>query len=210
MRESAPIAITRKGGPRNMGGVRSFRIESKRFDFIREGDGIDSVSLIESGHYMRHSVSMGKEGARWLRKCIEENIAREMEKAFIHTFRESDKGYVIRRFNKLHGRYLEVTDYGRGGCKGRLAIPEGQNQSGWRGFNKELAILLMSGFAKPVEEATHKRIPTKERLGPVVSYADSLRIQASQPQAGNSKPPNSQGPVSKSLELPEITQSKIW
>jgi hypothetical protein len=57
-----------------MGGVRSFRIESKRFDLIREGDGLDSVSLIESRRYKRHSVSMGKEGARWLRRCIEENI----------------------------------------------------------------------------------------------------------------------------------------
>jgi hypothetical protein len=125
-----------------MGGVRSFRIEYKRFDLIREGDGIDSVSLIESGRYMRHLVFMGKEGARWLGKRIEENVARETEPAFIRTFKESDKGYVIRRFTNKHGRYLELTDYGRGGCKGRLAIPEGQNQSGWQGFNKELTLLL--------------------------------------------------------------------
>jgi hypothetical protein len=48
---------------RNMGGVRSFRIESKRFDLSKEGDGIDSGSLFESGRYKRHSVSMGKKGA---------------------------------------------------------------------------------------------------------------------------------------------------
>ena len=43
---------------------------------------------------------------------------RETEQAFICTFRESDKGYVIRRFTNKYGRYLEITDYGRGGCKG--------------------------------------------------------------------------------------------
>ncbi len=80
---------------RNMGGVRSFCIEFKRFDLVKEGDGINSVSLFESGRYMRHSVSMGQKGARWLGKCIEENVARASEQAFIRTFRESDKGYVI-------------------------------------------------------------------------------------------------------------------
>jgi hypothetical protein len=85
---------------------------------------------------------MGKDGARWLGKCIEENIVRETEQVFIHTFRESDKGYVIHWFTNTNGWYLELTDYGRGGCKGRLAIPEGQKQSGWRGFSKELQILL--------------------------------------------------------------------
>lgn len=118
--------------------MRSFRIESKRFDLSKEGDGIDSVSLFEAGRITRHSVFMGKDGAQWLGKCIEENIRREDEKAFIRTFRERDKGYVIRRFANKNGRYLELSDYGRGGCKGRLAIPEGQKQSGWRGFNKEL------------------------------------------------------------------------
>ena len=102
----------------NMGGVRSFRIESKRFDLIREGNGVDAVSLLEIGRYMRHLVTMGKEGARWLRKCIEENIVRETENAFVRTFREQDKGYVIRRFENKCGRYLEIADYGRGGCKG--------------------------------------------------------------------------------------------
>ena len=117
-----------------MGGVRSFRIESKRFDLIREGDGLDVVSLLESRRYMRHLVTMGKEGARWLGKCIEENIVRETEQAFVRMFSEQDKGYVIHRFENKRGRYLEIADYGRGGCKGRVDILEGQKQNGWRGF----------------------------------------------------------------------------
>ena len=169
-----------------MGGVRSFHIESKRFDLIREGDGIDSVSLFESGRFTRHSVFMGKDRARWLGKCIEENVVRETEQAFVRTFRGSDKGYVIRQFTNKNGCYLELIDYGRGGCKGRLAIPEGQKQSGWRGFNKELQLLLNLILVDnkerknhyrqgiPVDEKIPKRIPAKERLGSAMSYAESL------------------------------------
>ena len=99
-------------------------------------------------------------------------------------------------------------------------IPEGQNQSGWRGLNKELALLLTpipikerrnqprQGYMNTAEDDTHKRISVKERLGPTVSYADSLRIPASQHQAGNSKSLTSQDPVSKSLKSPEITHPK--
>jgi hypothetical protein len=177
----SPIRVVR----RNMGGVRSFRIEFKRFDLIREGDGIDLVSLIESGRYMRHSISMGKEGAQWLAKCIEENIARETERAFNRTFKEGNKGYVICKFTNKNGRYLKLTDYDRGSCKGRLAIPEGQNQSGWRGFNKELTLLLNPSpvdtkhgqdYKNLAEDNTKKRISAKDRLGPAASYADLLRV----------------------------------
>jgi hypothetical protein len=203
-----------------MGGVRSFRIESNRFDLIREGDSIDSVSLFESGRHKRHSVCMGKEGAQWLGQCIEENIVRETEHAFIRTFRESDKGYVIRRFTNKYGRYLEITDYGRGGCKGRLAIPEGQKQSGLRGFHKELLLLLnptlvdnknqnRHGYKTPADENNQKRIPIKERLGPMESYAESLRAPATQHQAANGRPLISQNPISKLLKNPKITQAKV-
>uniref|UniRef100_A0A2N9HSR5 Reverse transcriptase domain-containing protein n=1 Tax=Fagus sylvatica TaxID=28930 RepID=A0A2N9HSR5_FAGSY len=162
-----------------MGGVRSFRIESKRFDLIREGDGLDSVSLIES-------------------RAIQE------------TFGIYGQG--------RSPMVEKVTDYGRGGCKGRLAIPEGQNQSGWRGFNKELALLLTpipvernqprQGYTNTAEDDTIKRISVKDRLGPMVSYADSLRIPTSQHQAGNSKSLTSQDSVSKSLKSPEIMHPK--
>ena len=203
-----------------MGGVRSFRIESKRFDLIREGDGIDSVSLFESGRFTRHSVFMGKDRARWLGKCIEENVVRETEQAFVRTFRESDKGYVIRQFTNKNGCYLELIDYGRGGCKGRLAIPEGQKQSGWRGFNKELQLLLnpipvdnkerknhyRQGI--PVDEKIPKRIPAKEWLGPAVSYAESLQVPAT-PQDTHGMPPISHNPNSKVLKTPEITHTKV-
>jgi hypothetical protein len=105
------------------------------------------------------------------------------------------KGFVICRFSNNYGRYLEIADYGRGGCKGRLAIPEGQNQSGWRGFNKELILLLNPILVdnkergmNPADDNTQKRIPANERLGPVATYAESLRIPANQHQAVHGNP----------------------
>ena len=75
-------------------------------------------------------------------RCVEENITREREQAFIRTWGEHNKTYVIQRYSNNHGRYVEVTKCGRGGSRGRIIIPEGQKQNGWRGFVKELKLLL--------------------------------------------------------------------
>jgi hypothetical protein len=125
-----------------MGGNRSFRIESKRFDLVLGEKGPNHVKFTEIGKHHRCDIFTGKEGAIWLGRCVEENITREKEQAFIRTRGEYNKTYVIRRFGNIHGRYVEVTECGRGVSRGRIIIPEGQNQSGWRGFVKELKLLL--------------------------------------------------------------------
>uniref|UniRef100_A0A2N9FIH8 Reverse transcriptase zinc-binding domain-containing protein n=1 Tax=Fagus sylvatica TaxID=28930 RepID=A0A2N9FIH8_FAGSY len=95
-----------------MGGKRSFRIESKRFDLSLNG------------------------------QCVEENIVREKDQAFVRTHGENRKTYVSQRCSNDHGRYLDIAECGRGGSRGRVVIPEGRKQSGWRGFGKELQLLL--------------------------------------------------------------------
>ena len=50
---------------------------------------------------------------------------------------------MSRRCSNDHGRYLEFTECGRGSSRGRVVIPEGRKQSGWRGFGKELQLLLV-------------------------------------------------------------------
>ena len=70
-----------------MAGTRSFHIESKRFDLVMEGGGgISSVKLFERGRYRMKSVFVGKEGARWVERCIEENIDQVEQPAFVRTF----------------------------------------------------------------------------------------------------------------------------
>jgi hypothetical protein len=60
----------------------------------------------------------------------------------VHTFLENGKTYVNRRDSNSYGRFIKVTECGRGGRRGRIAILEGQKQSGWRGFLKDLQLLL--------------------------------------------------------------------
>jgi hypothetical protein len=60
----------------------------------------------------------------------------------VHTFLEHGKTYVNQRDSNSYGRFINVTECGRGGRRGRIVIPEGQKQSGWRGFLKELQLLL--------------------------------------------------------------------
>ena len=85
---------------------------------------------------------MGKDGMQWLGRCIDKNIVREGEKAFIRTLREHGKTFIIRRYNNKFRRYIEVLECGMGGRRERIVIPEGKQQNGWKGFNKELSLLV--------------------------------------------------------------------
>jgi hypothetical protein len=66
-----------------MGGKRSFCIESKRFDLVLGEKGPNHVKFTEIGKHHRCDIFTGKEGAIWLGRCVEENITREREQAFI-------------------------------------------------------------------------------------------------------------------------------
>ena len=146
-----------------MGVKRSFRIESKRFDLVLGEKGSNQVKFTEIGKHHRCDIFTGTEGAIWLGRVVEENITREGEQAFIRTRGEHNKTYVIRRYSNNHGRYVEVTECGRGGSRGRIIIPEGQKQNGWRGFVKELKLLLSPEQCQPTNHGgVHTR--TVERV----------------------------------------------
>ena len=125
-----------------MGGKRSFHIDSKRFDLSLNGTGSKQVQISKSGQKHVQNIYLGLAGAKWIGQCVEENIVREKDQAFVRTRGENGKTYVSRRCSNDHGRYLEFTECGRGGSRGRVVIPEGRKQSGWRGFGKELQLLL--------------------------------------------------------------------
>ena len=192
-----------------------------------EGGGTSSVQLFTRGKYMMNSIFTGKEGARWLEQCIEENIVREEAPAFIRTFTESDKGYVIRRFTNKHGRYLEVTDYGRRGCKGKLVILESQKHSGWQGFNTELHLLLNSlpddnngkkdhtrqEYSRQTEDNGHKRALINAMTKAATSYANSLRTptkaKPNPDKATNVTPQLTQNFPSKILKIPKLSGLRV-
>ena len=141
-----------------MGTIRSFRIEAKRFDISLEAGNTKQVKIKESGKHVC-SVYFSKDGIRWLSKCVEEHVTREGEPSFLHTYRENDQGYVISRNGNNYGRFVELLAYGKGGLQGRLVIPEGQKQSGWRGFVSELRCALEPCTTNKIEHVeAHKPI----------------------------------------------------
>ena len=141
-----------------MGTILSFRIEAKRFDISLEAGNTKQVKIKESGKHVC-SVYFSKDGIRWLSKCVEEHVTREGEPSFLHTYRENDQGYVISRNGNNYGRFVELLAYGKGGLQGRLVIPEGQKQSGWRGFVSELRCALEPCTTNKIEHVeAHKPI----------------------------------------------------
>jgi hypothetical protein len=153
-----PRYITTIGGWCEMGDRRSFHIESKRFDLVLGYVGRNQFRMSERSTYHRSMIYMSKEGARWLGRCVEENVVREGEKAFVRTLREHDKTFVCRRYSNKYGRYIEVLECGRGGSRERIVIPEGYKLNGWKGFSMELNLLL-----KPLP-LTRQVLPQKPHL----------------------------------------------
>ena len=142
-----------------MGHHRSFRIESKQFDIALEGGGPFQIKITERGKHHTASILLGRDGARWLAKCVEENVTRAEDPSFIRTYREGEQGFVITRHGNTNGRYLEVVVYGKGGLKGRVVIPEGRDQGGWRGFGAELRMLTDS------EQQSNRNNVIKPKMG---------------------------------------------
>ena len=153
-----PRYITTIGGWCDMGDRQSFRIESKRFDLVLGNVGRNQFRMSERSTYHCSMIYMSKEGARWLGRCVEENVVREGEKAFVRTLREHDKTFVCRRYSNKYGRYIEVLECGRGGSREQIVIPEGYKLNGWKGFSMELNLLL-----KP-PPLNHQVLPQKPHL----------------------------------------------
>uniref|UniRef100_A0A2N9IY01 Reverse transcriptase domain-containing protein n=1 Tax=Fagus sylvatica TaxID=28930 RepID=A0A2N9IY01_FAGSY len=168
-----------------MGDRRSFRIESKRFDLVRENDGTKQVRISEKGFYHQSIVYMGKEGVQWLGRCMDENIVREGERAFTRTLREHGKTFIIRRYSNKFGRYIEVLECGMGGSRERIVIPEGQQHNGWKGFNKELRILVnfetksnnqQAQWGAGRVEGAEVGKNLRQNNGPLKSYRDAVSV----------------------------------
>ena len=85
----------------NMGGIRSFFIESKPFQLVvKEGGNFFVLQIFERGKYFMKSVFMRKSAALWLMKNIEYTVIRVNPKQFF-TLREGDTAYTLQRDQTL-------------------------------------------------------------------------------------------------------------
>nr|XP_023895230.1 uncharacterized protein LOC112007156 [Quercus suber] len=162
-----------------MGGSRSFFLESKFFQLVvEEGGQFFLLRIFERSRYFMKSVFMGKNGAQWLMKSIEQIVVGISPKNF-YTFREGDLAYTLQWISNSFGMFLLLTKFKVGGSRRSIFIPEGRAKNGWRVFGLELRKLLEpekyvnggSGFLKFV--AQHHKV--NSGVQPFKTFADMVR-----------------------------------
>ena len=124
------------------GGVRSFFIEPKFFQFIlEEGGRYYRLQIFERGKFFMRSVFMGKHAAQWLMSNLEHLVVGVNPKHFF-SLREGDTAFTLQRSSNSAGQFLLLTELKAGGSRRSVILPEGKERNGWRAFGLELRKVL--------------------------------------------------------------------
>ena len=125
-----------------MGGVRSFFLESKHFQFVlEEGGRFFRLQIFERGKFCMRSVFLGKNAAFWLMSNIEHIIVGVSSKQFF-ILREGDTAFTLQWSSNSSGQFLLLTELKTGGARRSIIIPEGKERYGWRAIGLELRKVL--------------------------------------------------------------------
>jgi hypothetical protein len=108
-----------------------FYVESKSYE-LRLGNGSQNIKLTEWGRLNLSTVFMGEVRLVWLLKMMNELV---LETTGIGACRDHQMGgsvmFLQKRMNK-YGKFIEITEYGRGGRRSFVVILEGCEGQGWR------------------------------------------------------------------------------
>lgn len=103
-------------------------IESKLFEVRRDGQ---YVLLCEKGWKVVKNMRVGLETARWFHRALE-GCLKAAGKGYYSAHRNGDRGYIAQRCSTSRGAYLALVEYGGGGRRSFIFIPEDRNGVGWR------------------------------------------------------------------------------
>lgn len=78
-----------------------------------------------------HSMSLGKAFVLWLLAIVVEVLNAETRKEFLKSSRVGSKAFIVQRHANRNGRYLVIGEYGGGGRRSSIIIPEGREGKGW-------------------------------------------------------------------------------
>jgi hypothetical protein len=108
-----------------MGYVGYFYVESKSYE-LRLGDGSRNIKLMEWGRLNLSTVFLGEVRLVWLLKMLNELV---LETMGISACRDHRMGssvmFLQKRMNK-YGKFMEIIEYGLGGRRSFVVIPEGR------------------------------------------------------------------------------------
>ena len=125
-----------------MGGVRSFFLESKHFQFVLgEGGRFFRLQIFERAKFCMRSVFLGKNAAFWLMSNLEHIVVGVSPKQFF-ILREGDTVFTLQWSSNSFGQFLLLTELKIGGARRSIIIPEGKERYGWRAFGLELRKVL--------------------------------------------------------------------
>jgi hypothetical protein len=166
-----------------MGYVGYFYVESKSFE-VRVGDGSQNIKLTEWGRMNLSTVYLGETRLIWLVKMMTELVS---ETTGIGACRDHRLGgsvmFLQKRMNK-YGRFMEITEYGRGGRRSFVVIPEGREGQGWRHCILQMGRLVK--YLEQVRDTTKKSIPVQSReVVPGRTFADV--VEGKKPEAVTEK-----------------------
>jgi hypothetical protein len=104
-------------------------VDSKSFGFRSEVSG--GVRLVERSRHLFRAVILGWSNLVWLMQAMERLSKGEEDNNKWRTFRISCTVYVVLRRKNKHGQFIEFSEYGGGGRRSYVVIPEGSDEKGW-------------------------------------------------------------------------------
>jgi hypothetical protein len=143
-----------------MGYVGYFYVESKSYE-LRLCDGSRSIKLTEWGRLNLSTVFLGEVRLGWLLKMMNELV---LETTGIGACRDhrmsSSVMFLQKRMNK-YGKFMEITEYGRGGRRSFVVIPEGREGQGWKHCIVQLGRLV--NYMNQTRDTEVKKVPIQPR-----------------------------------------------
>lgn len=113
-----------------MGYLGFFYVEAKSFEF-RSAIGDGSVRLAERSRGLFRAVHMSRQSIGWFVSSMDTLRLEGEVKEFCKTFRVGNTVHILHRRENQHGRFLDLSEYGDGGRRSFVIIPEGRKGSGW-------------------------------------------------------------------------------
>jgi hypothetical protein len=124
---------------------RRFSIEAKSFCFLAK-EGYLDLRLEERRKGFVWYIFASIQCSSWLVDTVE--VASKVKDDIAKSYCEGDKVLMVHGGANKSGRFLEVSVYAEGGCRGVLWLPEGRSGRVLRQFVGELRLMLHSTEGK--------------------------------------------------------------
>lgn len=127
-----------------MGYVGYFYVEAKSFEFRSDVCVGDGIRLAEWNKGLFRAVFLNMLSVGWFRRSMEELKQGGEIRDFCRTFRVGSTVFILQRRGNVHGRFLELSEYGYGGRRTSVILPEGREGNGWANCLAQLRRLELS------------------------------------------------------------------